>query len=176
MAVTSASRARRPVIGVMGAAEASLERAHAAEALGELLAAAGWVVLTGGRACGVMDAACRGAKRVAGSLTIGVLPGADDVPSDHVDVVIRSDLGYARNNVNVLSSDVVVACGVEGPGTASEVALALKNRRPVVLMAPGPAARAFFLELGDSGTRVRVVQSPEDAVEAVRHFLANTLG
>jgi uncharacterized protein (TIGR00725 family) len=160
---------RRPVAGVMGAAEAAPERLADAERLGELLAQQGWVVLTGGRPFGVMDAASRGAKRVAGSLTIGVLPTAEEVPSAFVDVAIRTDLGHGRNNVNVLSSDLVFACGVEGPGTASEVALAIKNGRPVVLVAPSDAAKAFFSELG--GDRVRVVASGEAAARVAQEFL-----
>ncbi|MEW5918155.1 MAG: cytochrome, partial [Gemmatimonadota bacterium] len=125
----------------MGAAQAAARHVADAERLGELLARDGWVVLTGGRPYGVMEAASRGAKRVAGSLTIGVLPTADEDPSPFVDVAIRTDMGHGRNNVNVLSSDVVIACGIEGPGTTSEVALALKNGRPVILLAPGDAAR-----------------------------------
>ncbi|MGD9306411.1 MAG: hypothetical protein PVF79_19225 [Desulfobacterales bacterium] len=42
-------------------------------------------------------------------------------------------MGNARNCINVLSSHVVVACP-GGAGTISEIALALKNDRPVILM------------------------------------------
>ena len=49
--------------------------------------------------------------------------------SEAVDLPIVTDLGNARNNINVLSSNVVIACGM-GLGTASEVALALKNHQP----------------------------------------------
>ncbi len=162
---------RRPVAGVMGAADATPERLADAERLGELLATQGWIVLTGGRPFGVMEAASRGAKRVNGSLTIGILPTADDVPSPFVDIAIRTDLGHGRNNVNVLSSDVVFACGVEGPGTASEIALAIKNGRPVVLVAPSEAARQFFTELG--GAQIRIVPSGEAAAAVAHDFLTS---
>jgi uncharacterized protein (TIGR00725 family) len=155
----------------MGAADAAPERLADAERLGELLAQEGWIVLTGGRPFGVMEAASRGAKRVSGSLTIGILPTADEVPSAFVDVAIRTDLGHGRNNVNVLSSDLIFACGVEGPGTASEVALAIKNGRPVVLVAPSDAARRFFTELG--GDRVRVAESGEAAAAVAHEFLTS---
>jgi uncharacterized protein (TIGR00725 family) len=119
--------ARRPVIGVMGANNPSHSALEAAGRLGRLVAEAGWVLLTGGRPAGVMEAANAGAKAVTGSLTIGILPSDPDGPvSRYVDVAVFTGLGDARNAVNVLSSDVVVACGVEGPGTASEVALAIK--------------------------------------------------
>ena len=42
-------------------------------------------------------------------------------------------MGDARNCINVLSSNVVVACP-GGAGTISEIALALKSSRPVILM------------------------------------------
>ena len=117
---------RRPVIGVMGAGEPQPATLEAARRLGRLVAEAGWALLTGGRPAGVMEAASAGAKAVPGSLTIGILPTGPEGPvSSHVDVAIFTGLGDARNAVNVLSSDVVVACGVEGPGTASEVGLAL---------------------------------------------------
>ena len=47
---------RRPVIGVMGASAASPAALELARRLGRLIAEAGWVVLTGGRPAGVMDA------------------------------------------------------------------------------------------------------------------------
>lgn len=137
---------RRPVIGVMGAGDADRATVAAARRLGRLLAEAGWIVLSGGRPAGVMDAVSEGAKEVPGSLTIGILPCApeDGEVSAHVDVAIFTDMGQARNVVNVLSSDVVVACGVGGPGTASEVALALKTARRTILLNPSNAAAEFF--------------------------------
>jgi uncharacterized protein (TIGR00725 family) len=161
-------RERRPVAGVMGAANAAPEHLATAERLGELLARDGWIVLTGGRPFGVMEAACRGAKRVEGSLTIGILPTAAEEPSEFVDVAIRTDLGHGRNNVNVLTSDVVFVCGVEGPGTASEVALAMKNGRPVVLIAASPHASRFFADL--RADAVRHATSAQDAL-AIAHQL-----
>src|SRR5687768_18016061 len=105
----------------MGAGEPEPLTLEAARRLGQLVAEAGWVVLTGGLPAGVMEAACAGAKSVPGSLTIGVLPTGPDGPvSAHVDVAVFTGVGEARNAINVLSSDVVIACGVEGPGTASE--------------------------------------------------------
>src|SRR5262249_46487557 len=65
---------RKPVIGVMGPSKAGTRELADAKSLGELIARQGWVVLTGGRASGVMDAASEGAKSVPGSLTIGILP------------------------------------------------------------------------------------------------------
>jgi uncharacterized protein (TIGR00725 family) len=69
--------ARRVIIGVMGAGEnARAIDIRNAFALGSAIANEGWVVLTGGRNRGVMDAANRGAK-AAGGLTVGILPTKD---------------------------------------------------------------------------------------------------
>jgi uncharacterized protein (TIGR00725 family) len=162
----SAPAQRRPVVGVMGAGDGAIPGDVAlAERLGEAVARAGWIVLTGGRDAGVMAAACRGARRVPGALTVGVLPTAGGPAAPDVDVAIFTGLGEARNVVNVLSSDVVVACGTGGAGTASEVALALKVGRPVVLVAAGRAAETFFRTLGG---RVFVAASPGEVVDVIR--------
>jgi uncharacterized protein (TIGR00725 family) len=167
---TGAGR-RRPIIGVMGAGEPSSESLTAAGELGTLLAQRGWIVLTGGRPAGVMAAASAGAKRVPGSLTLGILPGAGGGVAPGVDVAVFTALGDARNAVNVLTSDVVVACGVEGPGTASEVALALKAEKPVILLGASPPARAFFASLRTAG-RLFGATTPAEAVRFIEQDLA----
>jgi uncharacterized protein (TIGR00725 family) len=155
----------------MGASEPAPSTLEAAGRLGRLVAEAGWAVLTGGRPAGVMEAASAGAKAVPGSLTIGVLPTGPEGPvSPYVDVAVFTGLGEARDAVNVLSSDVVVACGVEGPGTAAEVALALKAGRPTVLLAPLPEAAAFFRLL--AGNRaLHQVPTPEAAIALIERQL-----
>jgi len=139
------------VVGVMGpGAGARPEDLEHARALGAGIARAGWVLLTGGQAAGVMDAASRGASG-AGGLVVGVLPqDGTEAASPALDLALVTGLGNARNAVNVLSSDVVIACGM-GPGTASEAALAIKAGRPLVLLGCGAKAEAFFRELGGAG-------------------------
>jgi hypothetical protein len=103
-----------------------------------------------------MDAASRGAK-AAGGLTIGILPDSNsDAVSDAVDVVIITGMGSARNNINVLSSHVVVACGV-GLGTVSEIALALKANKPVILLNEYPEMSHFFSNLSSQ----KLLQAPD---------------
>jgi uncharacterized protein (TIGR00725 family) len=114
-----------------------------------------------------MDAASRGAKSVRGSLTIGVLPDdyrTADV-SDGVDIAIFTDMGDARNAINVQSSDVIVACGAATAGTVSEVALALKAEKHVVLLGAGKAAREFLT--GCDRHRIHVASEPADAIERI---------
>ncbi|MDQ3805234.1 MAG: TIGR00725 family protein [Acidobacteriota bacterium] len=157
------------LIGVMGpGGGAGDEVLAAAYELGKLIARRGWVLVTGGRAAGVMDAASRGAKE-AGGLVVGILPGEDAAgASEFVDIPVVTGLGQARNNVNVLSSRAVVACGT-GAGTAAEVALALKARRPVVLLNASREAEEFFKSIG--GDKVFVAASPREAVEAVKKII-----
>ncbi len=78
-----------------------------------------------------MEAAAKGAKE-GGGITIGILPGGSaDEANPYIDIPIVTDLGNARNVVNVLTSQVIIA--IHGSyGTLSEIALALKLNVPVV--------------------------------------------
>ncbi len=167
---------RRPVIGIVGASQANPATLEAAFRLGRLVAEAGWILLTGGRPAGVMDAASAGAKSVPGSLTIGIMPSDPDGPvSAHVDIAIFTGLGDARNIVNVLSSDVVVACGIESAGTASEVALALNARRLTILLGVSPPGLAFFRTL-PGATNLQEATTPEAAVAMIERHLVSRRG
>lgn len=161
---------RRTVIGVMGpGSELPEQLARDAYDLGKLIARQNWVLLTGGRRAGVMDAASRGAAE-AGGVVLGILPDDDDrALSPHVTIAIRTGMGSARNNINVLSSDVVVACGL-GTGTASEVCLALKAGKQVVLLGIPNQDYEFFGRLG--GDKVFGAATPAAAESAILQFLA----
>jgi uncharacterized protein (TIGR00725 family) len=78
-----------------------------------------------------MEHAARGA-RSAGGLTVGLLP-TDDVrdANAYIDVAIATGLGHARNAILARTADGVIAIG-GGLGTLSEVALALRNGRPII--------------------------------------------
>ena len=156
----------RTVIGVMGGGVADDATRALARRTGELVAAEGWALLTGGRPIGVMDAASAGAKSVGG-LVLAVLPGEDPgAATPHADLVICTGMGDARNVINVLSSHVVLALP-GGAGTISEVALAVNACRPVVIVGwhPGEAV------LNVGGDRIALASSPEDAVAAAKRFL-----
>lgn len=136
--------------------------------LGRHIAEQGWVLLTGGRNEGVMDAANQGAKQ-AGGLTIGILPTATpEHLSSAVDIPILTDMGNARNNINVLSSDVIFACGM-GCGTASEVALALKANKSVILLNIDHPSQIFFQTLAES--QVFFAAQPEVAIAMAKSVL-----
>jgi uncharacterized protein (TIGR00725 family) len=159
----------KTIVGVMGpGGDATPKDEETAFELGKLVALEGWVLLTGGRDSGVMEAASRGAKE-AGGLTVGILPTADtEGMSTSVDIPIVTGMGQARNNINVLSSEVVFACGL-GPGTAAEVALALKANKPVIFVGGHRGTLDFFTSLGE--TRVLTAATPSEAIEVAKRFL-----
>jgi hypothetical protein len=137
----------KKVIGIMGPGEnATKSDLTIAFELGKLIARTGNVLLTGGRSCGVMEAAMKGAKEESG-ITIGILPGNDRREmSSYVDIPIITGMGNARNSINILSSQIIIAVGI-GAGTLSEVALAIKSNKPVIWYNYTAEAYHFFYEL-----------------------------
>jgi uncharacterized protein (TIGR00725 family) len=109
--------------------EATEAQCVLAEEVGARLAEAGVIVVTGGLG-GVMEAACRGARSRRGT-TVGLLPGLDrGAANGWVDVAIPTGLGELRNGLVVRAADALVGVG-GGPGTLSELALAVKAGRVV---------------------------------------------
>jgi uncharacterized protein (TIGR00725 family) len=147
-------------VAVVGAGRATPEEEQVAEAVGRGLAAAGAVVVCGGLG-GVMEAACRGAK-AGGGTTVGILPGTSRADANpHVDVAIATGLGELRNGLVVRAADALVAVGGEF-GTLSEVALALKARKPVVGLGGWELVRA-----GEPVAAIEQAMSADDAVAKV---------
>jgi uncharacterized protein (TIGR00725 family) len=80
-----------------------------------------------------MEAAAAGAKE-SGGITVGILPGDRASEANlYIDIPIVTGLGNARNAVNVLTSEAIIAVH-GGYGTLSEIALALKSGTPVVAL------------------------------------------
>jgi uncharacterized protein (TIGR00725 family) len=146
-----------PYIAVVGAGIADSRVAEEAEAVGRGIAERGAVLVCGGLT-GVMEAACRGAKS-AGGTTVGILPGPlRSAANQWVDIAIPTDLGEMRNALIVRAADVVIAIAGEY-GTLSEIALALKTRRPVVGL--------NTWDLAGSGSNVEHYRTADSAREVV---------
>lgn len=158
------------IVGVMGPGDsAGEEDLRNARELGRRIALEGWAVLSGGLALGVMDAVSHGARE-AGGLVIGVLPTPDRRgASSAVDVSIITGMGSGRNNINALSSDLVIACGMSA-GTASEVALAIKAGKPVILLAVGDDATRFFKTLDP--IKVFPAENPAEVIAIAKRILS----
>jgi hypothetical protein len=158
---------RRLIVGVMGGGSASAADCEAAYRLGRLIAEQGWVLLNGGRNAGIMAASARGAAE-QGGITVGILPDDHKAPAAAgITIPIPTGMGSARNVINVLASDIVVACP-GGAGTVSEVALALKHGKTVILLEFDTGK--LFSEYRRRG-RLLEAASPEAALEQIQaHF------
>ncbi|NCQ35741.1 DNA-binding protein [bacterium] len=162
----------RTVIGVMGGSSADAHTLAGARELGRLIAERGWVLLSGGRPTGVMQASVSGAHE-AGGLTVGVLFDDDRAQAAAgLDIVIPTGFGAGRNVINILASDVVVACRGNG-GTLSEIALALRFGRPLVLLDFDPG-RDFLDACSVEGSESQWAIAPDaaSAVAQVSIYLA----
>jgi len=151
----------KPYVGVVGSGtcDRSSRAYQLALEVGRLIAQKGGTLICGGL-YGVMEAAARGAKQ-AGGTTVGILPGRQRSEQNaYLDVSIATGMGDARNLVNVLSSDVIIAIS-GGPGTLSEIALALKNGKHVV------GLETWHFDAPDFDTSALYVAagSPSEAVE-----------
>jgi uncharacterized protein (TIGR00725 family) len=149
----------KPRIGVMGPGSCSSDIYALAQEVGYLLAMKGAILICGGHG-GVMEASARGAK-AGGGITIGILPGASATEANpFIDIPIVTDLGNARNTVNVLTSQSIIA--IDGSyGTLSEIALALKCGTPVVGLRTWDAANSKGERLP-----ITLVSTAEEAVRA----------
>ena len=159
----------KAIIGVMGPGEnARPEENEMAFALGKAIAEQGWIVLTGGRSFGIMEAGMKGAHEADG-LTIGVLPVDNTLnSSDAADIKILTGMGSARNMINVLSSHILVVIGMAA-GTASEVALAIKANKKIILLHQDEITIRFFKNLGSY--KVMVANTIEETLEIIKDYL-----
>ena len=153
-------------IAIIGSAEkVSPEVKQMAEELGQGIARSGAVLISGGRK-GVMEASCRGAKKENG-LVVGILPKTNDQANQFVDICIVTDMGDARNVLNVNSADAVISvCG--GAGTLSEIALALKADKRVVAMRLSGGVSSMMAGKTIDG---KIIISAESVKEALRIVL-----
>jgi uncharacterized protein (TIGR00725 family) len=128
--MSTCSSRNRPHIGVIGGSECAARVAQLAEQVGAGIARRGGVLVCGGLT-GVMEAACRGAKK-AGGTTIGILPGRErEEANEHVDIAIATGLGEARNLAIIRTADRLIA--IDGShGTLSEIGFALRMGKRVV--------------------------------------------
>jgi uncharacterized protein (TIGR00725 family) len=122
----------RIAIAVIGGSSATDQMIAQAFAVGGAIAAAGAVLVCGGRG-GVMEAAARGAQ-AAGGTTVGILQSYDRASANpHIEIAIATGMGHARNTIVVASADAIVALP-GATGTLSEIAMALTIGRPVVAL------------------------------------------
>src|SRR6478609_349427 len=158
------------IVGVMGPGEnATPDQNRIAYQLGSAIAEQGWITLTGGRSFGVMDAALRGAAENDG-MTIGILPTENAKGSSKYALIkIVTGLGGARNQINIMSSHALVILGMSA-GTATEVAMALKADKKVILLNQDEATVSFFKKIGSY--KVMEATTVEEAISKIKEYLS----
>ena len=117
---------------VIGAGEAEDKTLVLAQEVGREVARAGCVLICGGLG-GVMEASAKGTKE-EGGFTVGILPGTDKGEANpYMDIRIVTAMSHARNAIIARSADFLIAVG-GGMGTLSEIALGLKEGKPVIVL------------------------------------------
>jgi uncharacterized protein (TIGR00725 family) len=155
-------------IAVIGGGDCGAAEEALAEEVGRLVARQGAALVCGGLG-GVMEAAARGAKQ-EGGVTIGILPGHDRTAANpYIDYALTTGMGHARNLAVVSSGDAVIAIG-GGYGTLSEIGLAAKIGRPVVILG------GWQLENAEQLQGVRYASSAAEAVSLAGEVFAHKAG
>ncbi len=156
------------MISVVGSSEADEATLKLAENLGQEIARRGIALVCGGLG-GVMEAACRGAKKRNG-MTIGLLPSDNKKDANQfVDVVIPTGFGHARNFLVARTGDALIAVGGQA-GTLSEMAIGWFSQKPVVAMAHsgGWAEKLAGTRIDEKREdKVHSAETPEQAVDIV---------
>lgn len=160
-------------VGIIGDSAEKPDLNKVAEELGRLIAQRGYTLVTGGRE-GVMGAASRGARsldpRPDSSRVIGILPGIEkNAGNKFLDYSIPTGIGWARNQIVVLSSDIVVAIGGSS-GTLSEIAYAWAYNKPVLAfdIKQGWSTKLANTQLDEKRTdKIIKVSSPQEAINTI---------
>ncbi len=156
------------IISVIGGADSSPSILELAEKIGEEIAIRGLALACGGLG-GVMESACKGAKK-HGGVTIGILPSDDkDSANQYVDYAIPTGLGYARNFLVAKAGDAVIA--IDGSaGTLSEMAIAWFSDKPIIAITPsgGWAKKLAGTKIDDRRSDIVFsANNPEEALDII---------
>jgi uncharacterized protein (TIGR00725 family) len=135
-----------------------------AEEVGQVIARKGALLITGGKD-GVMEAVSRGAK-TAGGTTIGILPDHSETGvNPHVDIPLATGIGYARNYINIVSSNAVISIGGSG-GTLSEIGYAIALKKRIILLNNSGGVTEMIIKNTSlfPDADIHVAESSEEAV------------
>ena len=102
--------------------------------LGKFIIDKGYSIVNGGMQ-GVMEGLFIGAKESNNyreGMTIGILPSSSAKDANaYCDIIIPTGIGYARNQIVVNSSDIVIAIA-GGAGTLSEISYAWQQNKKII--------------------------------------------
>jgi len=145
------------IVAVIGASAAKEKDIENAVEVGRLIAKEGWTLICGGLD-GVMEAASSGAAHEGGTV-VGILPQADrSFANPHVTIPIATNMGHARNAIIAHSADSLIAIG-GGYGTLSEMAIALRLKKPVFILG------SWEIE------GIKKVKTPKEAVDECKKIM-----
>ena len=118
-------------IGVIGGGKKlDSETWNLAYEVGKLIAQKNAILVCGGLG-GVMEAASKGAKD-NGGITIGIIPGNEmEEANPYIDFPIATGIGYMRNLMVILNSNVVIAINGQY-GTLTEIAYSLIYGKKII--------------------------------------------
>lgn len=160
----------KKIIGIMGATKANEQDLINSYQIGKYCAQNDYVTLTGGLKYGVMDEALRGAKE-NGGLTIGIMPTDDrNEFSKYVDIPIVTTMKAGRNYIEVLTSDILVVCGMSA-GTSSEVSLAIKPKKKIILVGLDSETNNFYKKL--AGKQIFIAKDYKEAIKIIMEVIKN---
>lgn len=156
------------IVSVIGGADSDSSILLLAEKVGEEIAKRGAALACGGLG-GVMESACKGAKK-HGGVTIGLLPSDDKESANlFVDYALPTGLGYARNFLVAKAGDAVIA--IDGSaGTLSEIAIAWFSDKPIVAITPSGGWAGKLAGTQIDKRRSDIVfsaETPEEALDII---------
>ncbi len=166
-------------VGIIGDSLEEPKLNKIAEEMGKKIALSGYTLVTGGRE-GVMGAASKGAKSIDArpetSRVIGILPGLDKNEGNiYLDYSIPTGIGWARNQIVILASDIVVAIG-GGAGTLSEIAYAWAYKKQVLAFSgvEGWSSKLSGQKIDEKrNDNIIEVKTPEEAIKIIRDIFSN---
>ncbi len=160
----------KTMISVVGGSDTDEDSLRVAEEVGAEIARQGAVLVCGGLG-GVMEAACRGARR-EGGITVGIIPTSEHADAnEYVDIVIPTAMGHARNFLVARSGHGVIVIDGQA-GTLSEIAIAWFTGRPIAAIAStgGWAARLAGTQIDNR--REDMIYRATSASDAVNYIMS----
>ena len=161
-------------IGVIGGRKGSKIGLEAAYKIGQEIAKYKDYLICGGYS-GIMEAACKGAKK-KGGITVGILPKTKEEANKYVDIPIITGLGNLRNSLVVHTSDAVIAIAGRS-GTLNEISYSMLYKKPLILIrGTGGIVDLFCNEkqFTDEIINYYTVDSPKEAIKKI--FKINAFG
>jgi uncharacterized protein (TIGR00725 family) len=157
------------VIGDSSIDSYSEEAYHIGKHIGEK----GYALISGGRG-GIMEIVSRGARESGGTV-IGILPGDDAASANNFcDIVIPTGIGFARNSINILCADIVIAIGGKA-GTLSELAYAWQYGKTMILctFAHGWSKKISEIPIDErSAPKIYIAHTVDDVIQALNEFFS----